>query len=731
MGSSTSRLANFPRFEDPGARKRPLCRVCRAIVARDIQLPLQVPVVPSHGIGGALLDASIGTRRKILSRGCQFCSYVVDLVDILGVGPDEQLELRAFPFSCSWPVYAHAFAQHQIAKGHLPDACLFVCRKGSPPTNYDVRKALEARIAVGGLAVVTRSAASESNGERPPPLRPRHFSMSKAKEWVRNCIENHGELCGAEDASPRIAVRGMKVIDCRTLELKHTTAETKWIALSYVWRLAIDNTPSRYVAVLPTVTPESAALRLPDTIPSLIADAITVVRELGYNYLWVDRYCINQADPVEVREQIAQMDRIYRGADFTIVAASHHNGLAGVGDHASRPALRVSNLGPTTTLYETDPNPITEVRRSPWFSRGWTFQEAILSRRRLFFTQNQALFECATSTCCEMGDLGGKTLQTASHLTTFSLEALVYPEIPRLTQLLGSATRTNLPPDLQSAVTPLDEYLEEAMALLMLYRSKSLTVESDTLDAFAGVLKVFAETPYEFSHLQGVPYPRRHTNKTVDLVSLQQRVLALGLTWRGQGHRRSGFPSWSWAGWEAQRSTGLLPVGKQLGRFEGNFTSFTRVLQVRCKCGQISVPVQQVAAQVYHTPHVLALEGSVIPAELLTLKEHGNGTTYLQVRGPAGLSYDMENRFTTNMSAEDLLAGFTSGALVAFALGEEGTATTRSLYVLVVDVKDRASTEIVGERKDLMMLTRKKDFTKEDPFFDETVGLQAIQLAVS
>lgn len=40
-----------------------------------------------------------------------------------------------------------------------------------------------------------------------------------------------------------------------------------------------------------------------------------------YRYLWVDRYCIDQDDVAEKKEQIAQMDRIYRGAELTIIAA--------------------------------------------------------------------------------------------------------------------------------------------------------------------------------------------------------------------------------------------------------------------------------------------------------------------------------------------------------------------------------------------------------------------------
>lgn len=100
---------------------------------------------------------------KISSRtSCKFCFLFLHLTDTVGgdANPDEHLELRAFPFSLSWRIYAHAFAQHQVAKGHLPDACLFAYQKAPPPTNYDVRKALESCIATIRLAVLTSSPVS-------------------------------------------------------------------------------------------------------------------------------------------------------------------------------------------------------------------------------------------------------------------------------------------------------------------------------------------------------------------------------------------------------------------------------------------------------------------------------------------------------------------------------------------------------------------------------------------
>ena len=70
-------------------------------------------------------------------------------------------------------------------------------------------------------------------------------------------------------------------------------------------------------------------------------------------------------------------------------------------------------------------------------------------------------------------------------------------------------------------MTPLGEYLEEACALLNLNRSKKLTVEGDTLNAFSGVLRVLQETLYGIMHLQGNPYPWHLPAKDADIVGLQ------------------------------------------------------------------------------------------------------------------------------------------------------------------------------------------------------------------
>lgn len=75
---------------------------------------------------------------------------------------------------------------------------------------------------------------------------------------------------------------------------------------------------------------KSGCTMIPASLPVVVDDAITVVKTLGYRYLWVDRYCIEQENPENVEKQIAQMGQIYRDAEITIIAASDQGGLPGV-----------------------------------------------------------------------------------------------------------------------------------------------------------------------------------------------------------------------------------------------------------------------------------------------------------------------------------------------------------------------------------------------------------------
>lgn len=91
---------------------------------------------------------------------------------------------------------------------------------------------------------------------------------------------------------------------------------------------------------------------------------------------------IDQEDPVHVAKQVDQMDKIYHGADLTIVAVlgdtDNDSGLAWVNEswYHSRKAEQVAKDGKViSTINACRPwRTITET--SKWSSRGWTYQES-------------------------------------------------------------------------------------------------------------------------------------------------------------------------------------------------------------------------------------------------------------------------------------------------------------------------------------------------------------------
>ena len=111
----------------------------------------------------------------------------------------------------------------------------------------------------------------------------------------------------------------------RTMHYRCPIAMPLRCSLSYVW----GQSPS---ATLESVTDYAYQPTLHE-LPKVIEDSIEVTLRLGFQYLWVDRYCINQSDKEDQHNQIRQMDLIYSNAEFTIIAAAGngpHHGLPGV-----------------------------------------------------------------------------------------------------------------------------------------------------------------------------------------------------------------------------------------------------------------------------------------------------------------------------------------------------------------------------------------------------------------
>ncbi|KXJ85305.1 heterokaryon incompatibility protein-domain-containing protein, partial [Microdochium bolleyi] len=144
-----------------------------------------------------------------------------------------------------------------------------------------------------------------------------------------------------------------------------------YLALSYRWGNAV-----RSSLMLTARTESEMRSGMPTSaLPRTIQDACTVVKRLGYRYLWVDRLCIFQDSGKDWNHESGRMGHIYKHAKLVIAASCAAEENMGFFRDRHEQALEYE-LG-----YLSD--------------RGWTFQERVLPARIVHFAGDQVHWECA------------------------------------------------------------------------------------------------------------------------------------------------------------------------------------------------------------------------------------------------------------------------------------------------------------------------------------------------
>ncbi|KAI2621593.1 heterokaryon incompatibility protein-domain-containing protein [Hypoxylon sp. NC1633] len=331
-------------------------------------------------------------------------------------------------------------------------------------------------------------------------LKPSQVNFDFFKEILLECLDEHKEC---QSQGPEVAE--LKVIDVDTGEVRQAPPSCKYAALSYVWG-------------------DNASRSTQKGFPPVVQDAITATKALGCQYLWVDQYCIDQ-DSSHKKLMIQKMGQVYANAWVTIIAASGssaHDGLPGIGG-SQRYQGRV-DIG-RNRLIEASSVGSDTIRLSKWATRGWTYQEGYLSKRRLIFTDKEVLFLCNERLLKETqwGDVVDpyKAMNPKSEFSS-----------------LGDDHDSRIISSFDWMRPPLvGTYLEDEEIGLLIeeYSKRNLSQDCDSLDAFLGILKL-----YRSNHFWGIP-----------LELYNGGSVYCGLIWNHQSiaHRRDGLPSWSWSGW--------------------------------------------------------------------------------------------------------------------------------------------------------------------------------------
>ncbi|KAF4469271.1 HET-domain-containing [Fusarium albosuccineum] len=348
-------------------------------------------------------------------------------------------------------------------------------------------------------------------------------SIKRMKTYLDICVKNHDQQHSECRYAGRIAapLRLLNIQDTETVRLEETDGKNlEYAILSYCWgparsvfdsRTVLANLPGRLVG-FPA-----------DSLPATIQDSIALAHRLGATYIWIDALCICQ-DSGEWIYESQKMMQYYEMASFTITPIDSSGAEQGflrkrpgwVSDVIAWPGSynhlrfsfpdykRVSEAGPATS--------------SPWASRGWTFQERLLSSRLIFIGQDEVVFRCRAG----YGRHGSKP--------PIVLESLGSYFLPLSPDHVANSNDWN----------NVEMILTKWYPLIGEYSERSLTKQSDKLIALSGI-----------------------ASKTHQLLGSQERYLDgfwesdlwHGLTWRrvtARGRfswptvKSDAFPTWSW-----------------------------------------------------------------------------------------------------------------------------------------------------------------------------------------
>ena len=214
---------------------------------------------------------------------------------------------------------------------------------------------------------------------------------------------------------------------------------------------------------------------------------------------------------------MAQMDQIYSRAYLTLVAAAGEDasyGLPGVGTKERLPmeTFTIDDVA----IVQVPPHLSSQISRSTWAERGWTYQEGYLSPRRLIFTEYEVAYLCDTMHCTE----------TVKKSATFK----------------GSRKTTELSDFLElipSASDPQSKWQELKQKQLPNYTRRELTKASDSINAVLGLFHSLKSS--RIRQLHGIPIRRDAASRQV--------MFCLGWHHDIVAKRYPKLPSWSWSGW--------------------------------------------------------------------------------------------------------------------------------------------------------------------------------------
>lgn len=378
------------------------------------------------------------------------------------------------------------------------------------------------------------------------------IQWSFVNDCLIECTKQHDKCQEQYLEQPHV----IQLIDVKRRKLVRRSGNCKFVALSYIWGLNLN--PTRLVCRKSNAEDlERDGALDAKSLPRTIEDAIQVCRKIGERYLWVDRLCIVQDDLSSKHDQIEAMANIYSSAYLVLVVldGNMETGIPGVQQRPIEMQMHAEIAG--LSYVNQLPTPKELIDHSDWATRGWTYQESVLARRKLYFSGAQVFLECNTDVQEEDTVWRGKYNKNRGSF-------------------------------LKEREWSMDNWQHH----LFMYTGRSLSYSSDIYNAISGISNALLSEPASW------------------LFGLPKRNFDEALLWYSkleQGYRTSDktlLPRWSWSSVNGQikhpRLGEIVPEGLK-SAYVGTMVAWT-YQEEDCPSNPKFVPVRQSKSVAYVRP---------------------------------------------------------------------------------------------------------------------------------
>lgn len=259
-----------------------------------------------------------------------------------------------------------------------------------------------------------------------------------------------------------------------------------------------------------------------ESLSANLRDAILTTRRLGFRYLWIDSLCIIQDSTSDWEIEASKMAQIYNHSTLTISASRAQSSTSGFlrEDDKASEFVTMTHPGNFGHYYLGTSAPeassyLSDVERGPLNARGWTLQERILSRRSIFFGQEQMHWECQTARCSQSTQMEPQEFSDSTG------------GVSSLRSVLNLRTSPDKTGDIQGT-------LKLWYEVLSLYVKRDLSYPDDKLPALSGIVSVFDEA-------------LSRGGSSCYRAGVWTQDVARGLIWMIPSQMKKRVPSWSWS----------------------------------------------------------------------------------------------------------------------------------------------------------------------------------------